>query len=178
MTWLKNVFAQVGVAVFASSAIALDPTVKEISPGVFMPFVSMGGVARMPTNYSLWLEIGGRGLDTALTYGNATQAATGRAVRDSGLPRDQIFVVTKVPCCPSRSPGEIQDCQAFNISGPADTARAISEDMTLLGLEQVDLMLLHWPCSNDEATKATYRVLEGMLKDGQVLMHSRSCVLG
>ena len=39
----------------------------EIAPGVFMPYANLGGVRSRPSNYSEWLTLGGRGLDTALT---------------------------------------------------------------------------------------------------------------
>jgi hypothetical protein len=72
-------------ALLACSAVAsfggaLSPTVREtprvtIAPGVEMPVVNLGGVLNMsgvaPGNWSLFLEIGGRGLDTALSYGEA-----------------------------------------------------------------------------------------------------------
>ena len=39
----------------------------EIAPGVFMPYANLGGIRSRPSNYSEWLTLGGRGLDTALT---------------------------------------------------------------------------------------------------------------
>jgi diketogulonate reductase-like aldo/keto reductase len=66
----------------------------EIAPGVFMPTVNLGGVTSKPSNYSAFLAMGGVGLDTALTYGVATQTSVGAAIKSSGLPRNKIFVTT------------------------------------------------------------------------------------
>jgi diketogulonate reductase-like aldo/keto reductase len=72
------------------------------------------------------LEAGYRHLDTATMYGN--EAEVGRALRDSGVPRDEVFVTTKIPA-----------------------ERAGKESATLgtsvkeLGVEAVDLWLIHWP---------------------------------
>ena len=85
------------------------PTV-EVAPGVRLPMVTMGGVNATDyptypdyTNYSLWLEVGGRGFDSAWEY--RTQRGIGEAIRASGLPRHEIFVTTKMcalpPCAAS-----------------------------------------------------------------------------
>ncbi len=74
------------------------------------------------------LEAGYRHVDTATMYGN--EAEVGRALRDSGVPRDQVFVTTKLP--PER----------------AGKARAtIEESVRALGVDAVDLWLIHWPPS-------------------------------
>eukprot|EP01048_Picozoa_sp_COSAG05_P011947 COSAG05_NODE_1163_length_5656_cov_2.387979_7_plen_123_part_00 len=62
--------------------------------------MNMGGYPNAPGNHSMWLELGGRGIDTALTYGTAQQHECGAAIRASGVPRSEIFLATKVPCCP------------------------------------------------------------------------------
>jgi 2,5-diketo-D-gluconate reductase B len=74
------------------------------------------------------LEIGYRHVDTAQMYGN--EAEVGAALRGSGLPRGELFVTTKV--WPDRfRAGDLQ--------------RSVEESLGRLGLEQVDLLLLHWP---------------------------------
>jgi diketogulonate reductase-like aldo/keto reductase len=66
-------------------------------------------------------------------------------------------VTTKIPCCPYHG----SDCLA---NQSASTVPAeFDEDLTQLGLEQVDLMLLHWPCKTLEQTVATYKQMEAML---------------
>ena len=72
------------------------------------------------------LEAGYRHLDTATMYGN--EAEVGRALRDSGVPRDEVFVTTKLP--PDRAGQE----QATLVAS-----------LKALGLDAVDLWLIHWP---------------------------------
>ena len=74
------------------------------------------------------LELGYRHLDTAQMYRN--EAEVGRAIRDSGLERDEIFVTTKV------HPDNY---------GEADFAPSVARSLDALDLDQVDLLLLHWP---------------------------------
>lgn len=74
------------------------------------------------------LELGYRHIDTAEMYGN--EAEVGRAIRDSGLPREAIFLTTKVP------PGKLRT---------RDAKRSAEDSLRRLGLDQVDLLLVHWP---------------------------------
>ena len=71
------------------------------------------------------LEAGYRHLDTATVYGN--EAEVGRALAESGVARDEVFVTTKCP------PEQAAGC---------DTLR---ESLDLLGTDHVDLWLIHWP---------------------------------
>jgi diketogulonate reductase-like aldo/keto reductase len=74
------------------------------------------------------LESGYRHVDTAAIYGN--EADVGRAVRESAIPREQIFVTTKL----------------WNADQGYDSAlRALDASLARLGLEYVDLYLIHWP---------------------------------
>ena len=75
------------------------------------------------------LETGYRHLDTATVYEN--EGEVGRALRDSGVPREEVFVTTK---CPPHKAGE-----------ELDTLR---RSLDLLGTEYVDLWLIHWPADN------------------------------
>jgi 2,5-diketo-D-gluconate reductase A len=72
------------------------------------------------------LEAGYRHLDTATMYGN--EAEVGRALKDSGVPRDQVFVTTKLP--PERAGRE---------------RATIEASLRDLGIDAVDLWLIHWP---------------------------------
>lgn len=74
------------------------------------------------------LDLGYRHIDTAQIYGNESEI--GRAIRDSRLPRDQIFLTTKI------APGSLRK---------ADVRRSHEESLKRLGLDQVDLLLIHWP---------------------------------
>lgn len=72
------------------------------------------------------LEVGYRHIDTAAIYGN--EEGVGKAIAESGLARDEVFVTTKL----------------WNMRHQ-DARAAIEESLTKLGLEQVDLYLIHWP---------------------------------
>ena len=71
-----------------------EPTTIEISPGVHMPLIFNG----ISNNPGMWLGRGGRGIDTAFLYGDDQQRRVGRAIAESGLPRSEIFLTTKVNC--------------------------------------------------------------------------------
>jgi 2,5-diketo-D-gluconate reductase B len=77
------------------------------------------------------LDLGYRHIDTAQIYGN--EGEIGRAIRDSGLPRAEIFLTTKV------APSNLRK---------ADVRRSHEESLRRLGLDQVDLLLIHWPNSS------------------------------
>src|SRR5712675_1140651 len=74
------------------------------------------------------LEVGYRLIDTASAYGN--EAAVGRAIAASGVPRDELFITTKLAT----------EDQGFQASQDALTA-----SIERLGLDYVDLYLIHWP---------------------------------
>jgi 2,5-diketo-D-gluconate reductase A len=74
------------------------------------------------------LEVGYRHIDTAQMYGN--EAGVGEAIRDSGIARDDLYVTTKLN-------------NSFH--RPDDARREIDASLERLGLEQVDLFLIHWP---------------------------------
>ena len=98
--------------------------------GVEMPMVGLGTwQLRGRTGYQAMrtaLELGYRHLDTATMYGNETEV--GRAIRDSGVPREEVFVATKLP--PSRS---------------SRARQTLADSLRALGSEYVDLWLIHWP---------------------------------
>ncbi len=98
----------------------------------------------------LWaLEAGYRHIDTAKAYGN--EASVGRAVRDSKIPREQIFITTKLWTTDMR---EDREEEAFH------------ESLKLLGVEYIDLYLMHWPVSGKYPESWT--IMENMYKDGLV----------
>ena len=138
--------------------------VVPIAPGVFQPLVNLGGVhnSAHASNYSFFLALGGRGIDTALTYGDDVQTKVARAIATSGVPRSEIFLTTKVPCCTDT----FGPCAAeFNGTIAQDVAR----NTALLG-QVPDLTLLHWPCVTAEETLMAWRGLEAALAAG----HTRS----
>jgi 2,5-diketo-D-gluconate reductase A len=101
-------------------------------PGATMPQVGFG-VFQVPDDetaraVSLALEAGYRSIDTAAVYGN--EAGVGRALAAAGLPRDEVFVTSKLWI----------DAMARDAVRPA-----LERSLELLGLDRLDLYLVHWP---------------------------------
>lgn len=95
------------------------------------------------------LEVGYRHIDTAMIYRN--EAAVGRAIASSGIPRDELFVTTKL----------------WNTDQGSDTSRAAYElSLELLGLDYVDLYLIHWPGPLRNAFVESWAVLEELHHEG------------
>ena len=136
----------------------------EIAPSVLMPMLSFG----ITMQHSLFLALGGRGLDTAFDYGDKYQAELGRAVANSGLPRSAVFVTTKVPCCASSFvKDDVYSNHCHARRSPEETAADVAHDLSVLGMPFVDLLLMHWPCDSTADTVATWRVLERLALDGR-----------
>jgi diketogulonate reductase-like aldo/keto reductase len=94
------------------------------------------------------LDIGYRHIDTAYVYGNEREV--GEAMRASGVPRDQVFLTTKV-WIDSHRDGDLQ--------------RAAEGSLKRLGFDRVDLLLLHWPAP-DIPLKETIRALNDVHRRG------------
>lgn len=93
------------------------------------------------------LEIGYRHIDTATIYKN--EKGVGRAIRESGIPRDDLYITTKL------------------WNGDQPKARdAISSSLDRLGLEHVDLYLIHWPAPERGTYIDAWRSLEQFKADG------------
>jgi diketogulonate reductase-like aldo/keto reductase len=97
------------------------------------------------------LEVGFRHLDTASKYEN--EDAVGRAIRSSGVPRDELFVTTKLRGADMRD-GEIE--------------RALDGSLSALGLEYVDLYLIHWPLPWLGAFSAAFTAMAGLAAAGRI----------
>jgi diketogulonate reductase-like aldo/keto reductase len=97
----------------------------------------------------LALEVGYRHLDTAQGYEN--EAEVGRALHDSGLDRDEVFVTTKIK--PSNA-------------SSADVRRSTQDSLSALGVEQVDLVLLHWPAESVAPLTETLEAMASLVQDG------------
>ena len=97
------------------------------------------------------LAAGYRHIDTAKIYGN--EAGVGRAVADSELARDEIFVTTKL----------------WNAEqGYDNTLHAFEQSMKLLGLERLDLYLIHWPLPKKAAFVDTWRAMIRLKEEGRI----------
>jgi 2,5-diketo-D-gluconate reductase A len=116
------------------------------------------------SNWTAYLALGGRGIDTGLTYGDAVQEKVATAIAASGLPRSEIFLGTKVPCCPNKfGPWPGAHCTVAEFNGTI--AQDVARNTALLG-SAPDLTLLHWPCITLEQTLTAWRGLETTLADG------------
>ena len=97
------------------------------------------------------LEAGYRHIDTARAYGN--EAGVGRALAESQVPRDEVFVTTKV----------------WNDDHGRDaTLAAFDGSMERLGLDVLDLYLIHWPVPRQDRYVGTWRALRELRDDGRV----------
>jgi len=133
--------------------VSTVPTIT-LNNGVEMPQLGFG-VWQVPDDeaaaaVSTALEAGYRSIDTAAIYGN--ERGTGRAVAASGLPREELFVTTKL----------------WNSDHGHDAAlRALDTSLGKLGLDYVDLYLIHWPQPRHDAYTETWRALEKIAADGR-----------
>lgn len=96
-------------------------------------------------------EAGYRHIDTAALYGN--EAGVGGAIRESGLDRDRIFVTTKL---------------ANPDQGHDSTFRAFDASMERLGLDVLDLYLIHWPTPEQDLYVETWQAMERLYRDGRI----------
>ena len=130
------------------------PSVR-LANGVEMPVLGFGtsplddGRARRMVNAAL--GAGYRLVDTAENYGN--ERGVGRAIRESGVDRDEIFVTTK-----------------FNRGshGFDEAQRAWADSADRLGLDSIDLLLIHWPNPRRDRYVDAWRGLVKLLEDGRV----------
>jgi len=127
-------------------------TVK-LNNGVDIPLLGLG-VYQSPPGKTTQdavrhaLKCGYRLVDTARVYGN--EQDVGLALRESGLPREEVFVTTKL----------------WNSDhGYDSTIRACEESLRRLGLKYLDLYLVHWPVSG--VRNESWRAMEKMLRDGK-----------
>ncbi|MGQ5608530.1 aldo/keto reductase [Streptomyces sp. EKS3.2] len=97
------------------------------------------------------LEAGYRSIDTAAIYGNET--GVGRALATSGIAREDLFITTKL----------------WNADQGYDaTLRAFDDSLAKLGLDHVDMYLIHWPTPARDLYKDTWRAIEKLVADGRV----------
>jgi diketogulonate reductase-like aldo/keto reductase len=95
------------------------------------------------------VEVGYRAIDTAAIYEN--EEGVGQAIRECGVPREELFITSKV----------------WNTEQGYDTTlKAFEDSLNRLGLEYLDLYLIHWP--GKDKYLETWRALEKLYKDGKV----------
>lgn len=125
-----------------------------LNNGVRMPWLGLGvfqidSDAETAACVRFAIEQGYRSIDTAAIYGN--ERGVGQAIRDCGVPREQLFITTKL----------------WNAEMRADRAEAaFDESLRRLGLDYVDLYLLHWPIQGKIV--ASWKVLEKLQRAGRI----------
>lgn len=136
----------------SDTALRIDTTI-ELNHGGPMPLFGLGtfrspagGETREAVGWAL--EVGYRHIDTAALYGN--EADVGAAVRESGVPREDVFVTTKLH----------KDDHGYD-----SALRGFDESLDRLGLDYVDLYLIHWPES--DRRQESWDALERLLEEGR-----------
>ncbi|MGW2288156.1 aldo/keto reductase [Streptomyces phaeochromogenes] len=127
-----------------------------LNNGVEMPALGLGVFQTPPDEtraaVTAALDLGYRHIDTAAAYGNEREV--GQAIRSSAVPRDDLFVETKI---------WISDY------GYDETLRGFDKSAAKLGVDRIDLLILHQALPADfDKTLAAYRALEKLLADGKV----------
>jgi diketogulonate reductase-like aldo/keto reductase len=135
--------------------MGLATTPRQLNDGTTIPPVGFGtaglrGDAAVSAVQSA-LENGYRLIDTAVNYGNEVEV--GEAIRRSGLPRDEIVVTSKIP---GRH-------HAYD-----DAITSTRESLERLGLDRIDVHLIHWPNPKQEKYHETWRALVQLRDDGLV----------
>jgi diketogulonate reductase-like aldo/keto reductase len=113
-----------------TGAVTADGRARVLADGNQMPMLGLG-VWQVPNgvecvNAVRWaLDLGYRNIDTAQAYGN--EESVGKALRDSGVPREEVFITTKF------------------YPGRKDPVAEAQRSLRRLGVDQVNLYLVHWP---------------------------------
>jgi methylglyoxal/glyoxal reductase len=124
--------------------------------GVKMPWVGLGVFLvkdgeEVVKSVKAALEAGYRSIDTAAIYKN--EEGVGQAIAESNVPREELFITTKI----------------WNADqGFEETLKAFDVSMEKLGLDYLDLLLIHWPLPSQGKYLDTWRALEKLYKDGRV----------
>lgn len=128
-----------------------------LNSGYSMPIVGLGTYSLSDTvcanSVSEHLKAGGRLIDTAFIYNN--ERGVGQGVRQSGVPREDVFIITKL------YPSQFADAEA-----------AIDQALKKLDLGYIDMMLLHHP---GEHEVEAYKAMEKAVRDGKIRSIGLSC---
>lgn len=126
-----------------------------LNNGYPMPNIGLGVYKitdeEMETTVQTALEAGYRAFDTAYFYGN--EQALGKALRNSDTPREDLFITSKL----------WNDFQGYN-----NTLAYFNASLERLGLDYIDLYLIHWPCEKDDLYIESYKALEQLYHEGKV----------
>lgn len=124
--------------------------------GIDMPNIGFGTSLiegeECVSNIRQVLQAGYRNIDTASAYKN--EIYIGQAIKESNLPREEIFITSKV----------WKDSMGYE-----NTIKSFNNSLKSLGLDYIDLFLIHWPRNNDEKLNIdTWRALEDLYKQKKV----------
>lgn len=131
-----------------------DPVPRiDLPGGVAIPQLGLGvwqvPVEHTPSVVGHALETGYRHIDTAAAYRN--EAGVGEAIREAGVLRDELFITTKV----------------WNSAHGYEKAKAAAaKSLERLGLDHVDLLLIHWPVPSRDLYVDTWRALVDLREEG------------
>jgi len=125
-----------------------------LNTGARIPQVGFGTFQVPPEDTAetvrIALDVGYRSIDTAAMYEN--EEGVGKAIAEAGLPREQIFVTTKL---------------GNHDHGSDRAARALDDSLGRLALDHVDLYLIHWPIPSQDRYVETWKALEEAHADGR-----------
>lgn len=134
--------------------MALAPTVR-LNDGNAIPQIGLGtwplDDAQVAKAVVSAVELGYRHVDTAYRYGN--EAGVGQGVRDCGVPREELFITTKLD-------GTHQ--------GRDRAVEGLEGSLKRLGLDYVDLLLIHWPLPQRNEFVSTWETFERLQAEGKV----------
>lgn len=131
-----------------------EMTTTRLSDGITIPRIGLG-VLRVPADDAqrsvrTALESGYRSIDTAAVYGN--EDGVGRGIRESGVPREDVFLTTKV----------------WNTNhGYQETLDAFAKSVERLNVDYVDLYLIHWPMESVGRIPETWQALQEIKRQGR-----------
>jgi 2,5-diketo-D-gluconate reductase A len=133
----------------------MPPDRLRLNDGHFIPTLGLGiwqiRADRTAATVASALQMGYRLIDGAAIYGN--EAGLGDGLRDGGIPRDEVFVTTKV----------------WNSDqGHDSTLRAVEASLARLQLDRVDLCLIHWPAPAQNRYVDTWRALIRLRDEGRI----------
>ncbi|MEW1822885.1 aldo/keto reductase [Arthrobacter sp. NPDC080031] len=134
--------------------MALAPTVR-LNDGNAIPQIGLGtwplDDAQVAAAVVSAVELGYRHVDTAFRYGN--ESGVGQGVRDCGIPREELFITTKLD-------GTHQ--------GRDRAVDGLEDSLKRLGLDYVDLLLIHWPLPQRNEFVSTWETFERLQAEGKV----------
>lgn len=126
-----------------------------LNNGIAMPILGYG-VYQIPLDQTAQcictaVETGYRSIDTAMIYGN--EQGVGQGIKNCGIPREELFITTKV----------------WNKDhGYESTLKAFGDSLKRLGLDYLDLYLIHWPVPKCSLYIDTWRAMEKLYHDGLI----------